>query len=36
MLKKTNIKDKKQGKSKKGCDKEIIITIEFGKFYVIF
>jgi len=37
MLKKTNIKDKKQVKSKKGCvDKEIIITIEFGKFYVYF
>lgn len=35
MLKKTNIKDK-TSKTKKECSKEIIITIEFGKFYIYF
>ena len=33
MLKKS-IKNK--NKSKKECDKEIIITIEFGKFFIYF
>ena len=35
MLKKTNIKNK-TSKSKKECSKEIIVTIELGKFYVYF
>ena len=35
MLKKTNIKNK-TSKTKKDCSKEIIVTIEFGKFYVFF
>ena len=36
MFSKTDIKTKKTGKTKKPIDKEIIITIEFGKFYVYF
>ena len=35
MLKKTNIKNK-TSKIKKDGSKEIIVTIEFGKFYVFF
>ena len=35
MLGKNNIKNKK-AKSKKEIDKEIKVTIEFGKFYIYF
>lgn len=36
MFGKTDIKTKKTGKTKKPLDKEVIVTIEFGKFYVYF